>query len=280
MPAPEIAVAYVSVVPSLQGFAGDLRRQITPAANAAGDSAGEGFSSGFKAKALAGGAVIAAGFAKLMGDAFEQANVTSKLGASLGASSKDAAKYGKISGQLLAKGVVDNFEEGADTIRAVVNGGLVPPGATNKQLQSIATKMADVSKVFGTDMGTQTQAVSALMKNGLAPSADAALDVITTGMQKLGPNADDLLDSFASWGLTARPRSGCSARGSRRARATRTSSPTRSRNSRFGRLTAARAPRRDSRRLAWTPTRCQRRSPRAVSPPARGLTSRWTSFEA
>jgi len=201
MPAPEIAVAYVSIVPSLQGFQGDLRRQmVSPAANA-GQDAGEGFSGGFKGAAFAGALAIGAGFAKLMGQALEQANVTSKLQAQLGATSKDAGRYGKVAGQLLAKGVVDNFEEGAESIRAVVNGGLVKPDATNKQLESIATKMSDVARTFGTDMGMQTQAVSAMLKNGLAPDADAALDVIATGFQKLGPNADDLLETFQEYSV-------------------------------------------------------------------------------
>ncbi|MGW6754531.1 phage tail tape measure protein [Streptomyces sp. NPDC055006] len=208
MPAPEIAVAYVSIVPSLQGFAGDLRRQVMGAADdtgtAAGDSMGSKLKDGLKLGAVAAAAAAGALIVKGLGDAIDQANITSKLQAQLGASGKDAAKYGKVAGKLFSSGVTDTFEEGADTIRAIVNAGLVPPGATNKQLQSIATKMADVSKTFGTDMDMQTQAVSAMFKNKLSPSASDALDVITVGMQKLGPNADDLLETFQEYPVQLR----------------------------------------------------------------------------
>jgi phage-related minor tail protein len=203
MPAPEIAVAYVSIVPEIQGFARDLRAQIVGPAADAGDQAGEAAGGGLKEKLKVGAAAagIAAGAVLVKGiaDAIEQADITKKLQAQLGASGKDAARYGKVAGSLYAKGVTENFEQGAEAIRAVVNGGLVKPDATNKQLESIASKMSDVATTFGTDMGMQTQAVSALMKNGLAKNAGEALDVITTGMQKLGPNADDLLDTFQEY---------------------------------------------------------------------------------
>ncbi|WP_458085813.1 phage tail tape measure protein [Streptomyces malaysiensis] len=199
MSAPEIAVAYVSVVPSMRGFAGDVRRQLVGPTTTAGNQAGEGFASNLKTKALAGAAIAGAAVGKALTDALDQANVTRKLQAQLGATGKDADRYGKIAGKLYSKGIVDNFEEGAETIRSVVNAGLVPPDATNKQLESIASKMSDVSKTFGTDMSMQTQAVSALMKNGLAKNAGEALDVITVGMQKLGPNAEDLLETFQEY---------------------------------------------------------------------------------
>lgn len=203
MAAPEVAIAYVSIVPSLHGFQQTLRQQVVGPSERAGQEAGQGMSSkmsdglkkGAAAAAVAAGALIAKGLA----DAVEQANITSKLQAQLGASGKDAGKYGAVAGKLFSKGVTENFEQGAEAIRSVVNGGLVDPKATNKQLESIATKMTDVSTTFGTDLGTQTQAVSALMKNGLAKNAGDALDVITVGMQKLGPNADDLLDTFQEY---------------------------------------------------------------------------------
>ncbi|MCX4547278.1 phage tail tape measure protein [Streptomyces sp. NBC_01500] len=201
--APEIAVAYVSIVPEIQGFTRQLRQQIVgPAGDAgsnAGDAAGSGFGEKFKAGAAAAAVAAAAVIAKGLADAIEQSNITKKLQAQLGATSGDAKRYGDVAGKLYSKGITENFEQGAEAIRSVVNGGLVKPDATNAQLQSIATKMSDVATTFGTDMGTQTQAVSALMKNGLAKNAGDALDVITVGMQKLGPNADDLLDTFQEY---------------------------------------------------------------------------------
>lgn len=200
---PTVGYATLQVIPSVRGIGNEIRQQlIGPAGDAGGDAgqaAGDGLKDKLKKGALvagaAAGALLVAGIAK----AIDQANITSKLQAQLGATGKDAARYGKVAGQLYSQGITESFEQGAEVIRSVVNAGLVPPDATNRQLQSIAAQMSDVANTFGTDMSMQTQAVSALMKNKLAPDAKGALDVITVGMQKLGPNAEDLLETFQEY---------------------------------------------------------------------------------
>ncbi|KND30079.1 replication protein [Streptomyces stelliscabiei] len=200
---PNVGYATLQVIPSVRGIADELRSQLVGPAEDAGEEAGQAAGGNLKDKLLAGAAIAgaAAGAVLVAGitEAMEQANITSVLKGQLGATGKDAARYGKIAGQLYAKGIVEDVQAGADAIRAVVQGGLVPPDATNKQLKSIAAQMADVATTFGTDMGLQSQAVSALLKNGLAPNAKTALGIITTGFQKLGPNAEDLLETFQEY---------------------------------------------------------------------------------
>jgi phage-related minor tail protein len=200
---PTVGYATLQIIPSVRGIADELRQQLTGPAGDAGGDAGEAAGEGLKDKLLLGAAAAGAAAGALLvagiSEAMEQANITSTLQAQLGATSRDASRYGKIAGELYTKGITEDIAQGAEVIRSIVNAGLVPPDATNKQLESIAAKMADVSTTFGTDMSMQTQAVSALMKNGLAPSASSALDVITVGMQKLGPNAEDLLETFQEY---------------------------------------------------------------------------------
>ncbi|WP_405848172.1 replication protein [Streptomyces niveus] len=200
---PNVGYATIQIIPSVRGISDELRRQLVGPAGDAGGDAGEAAGSGLRDKMAAGAAVAGAAAGALLvagiTEAMDQASITSTLQAQLGATGQEAARYGKIAGKLYSSGITTDIQQGADTIRAIVNAGLTPPDATNKQLTSIATKMADVANTFGTDMSMQTQAVSALMKNGLAPSASAALDVITVGMQKLGPNAEDLLDTFQEY---------------------------------------------------------------------------------
>lgn len=201
--APEIAVAYVSIVPEVEGFARQLRQQIVgPTADAggqAGEAAGGTLKDKLKAGAAAAAAVAGAVLVKGFQEAFDHIDVKNRLAAQLGATSADADKYGKVAGKLYSKNVSDSFQDAADTIRAVAQSGMLPPDATNEQLQSIATKMSDISKTFETDMSMQSQAVSALLKNGLAKDATEALDLITVGFQKLGPNAEDLLETFQEY---------------------------------------------------------------------------------
>ncbi|MDX2694946.1 phage tail tape measure protein [Streptomyces ipomoeae] len=205
---PNVGYATLQIIPSVRGIADELRSQLVGPAEDAGQDAGQAAGGSLKEKILVGAAAagVAAGAVLVAGitEAMEQANITSTLQAQLGATSKDAAKYGKIAGQLYAKGIVEDVAEGAEVLRSIVNAGLVPPGATTKQLKSIAAQMADVSHTFGTDMSMQTQAVAAMLKNRLAPDAEAALDVITLGMQKLGPNAEDLLETFQEYSVQLR----------------------------------------------------------------------------
>jgi len=208
VPAPEIAVAYVSIVPEIQGFARELREQIVGPANDAGAEAGQSLGSSLRDKMKAG--VAAAGVAagallvKGISDAIDQAHVTKKLQAQLGASNADAAKYGKVAGKLYSTGVTESFEDAAEAIKAVMQAGIAPPGATNKQLQSIATKAADVANTFDQDLGGVTNAVSQMIRTGLAKNADEAFDILTKGFQSGANKADDLLDTFNEYGTQFR----------------------------------------------------------------------------
>ncbi|MFF8264069.1 phage tail tape measure protein [Streptomyces virginiae] len=202
---PTVGYAAIQIIPSVRGMGDELRKQLVGPAGDAGADAGEAAGGGLKKQLLVGVAAagVAAGAVLMKGitEAIEQAGVTSKLQAQLGATTKEAGKYGEIAGKLYSKGLTSSFQEGADAIRAVVNAGLISPDATNAQLESLSAKMSDVATVFGTDMSLQTQAVAAMFKNGLAPDAEAALDLITVGFQKLGPNAEDLLDTFQEYSI-------------------------------------------------------------------------------
>lgn len=202
---PNVGYATIQIIPSVRGIADELRSQLVGPAEDAGGDAGQAAGGTLKEKLLIGaaaagaaaGAILVAGIT----EAIEQAGITSTLQGQLGATAKDAGKYGEVAGKLYSKGLTATFQEGADAIRAIVNAGLVAPDATNAQLESLSAKMSDVATTFGTDMSLQTQAVSAMFKNGIAPSATDALDLITVGFQKLGPNAEDLLETFQEYSI-------------------------------------------------------------------------------
>ncbi|MEU1496049.1 phage tail tape measure protein [Streptomyces sp. NPDC005732] len=207
-----VGYATLQVIPSVRGISSELRRQLIGPAGDAGNDAGEAAGGGFRdaftgALAAIGVTEIAGKIGEQFTDAFEQAmeqsNVTGQLKAQLGASSKDAARYGKVAGQLFAKGITDDIDAAAESVRATVQGGLVPKNAT-KQLRVISGEMSDFATSFGTDLSLQSQAVSAQLKNGLAKNAQEALDVMTTGFQKLGPNAEDLLETFQEYPVQLR----------------------------------------------------------------------------
>lgn len=223
----------------VRGADGRLRNssgQFVAAGRQIGDDVGDGIGDGATAGAaeasggitdalgsikgiLIGGAIGAA-LMEGLGQAMEQGNVTSRLQAQLGATPAEAEKYGKIAGSMYANGLTEDFQGAADAIRATMSSGLLPPGATNAQIQSISTKVSDLASTFDLDLGQAANAVGQTMKNGLAPNAQTALDVITRGLQVMGPRADDIADTFNEYstifrqmGLSAADATGIMAQG-------------------------------------------------------------------
>ncbi|QDQ12466.1 phage tail tape measure protein [Streptomyces spectabilis] len=200
----EVGMGYVSIVPEVQGFAGELQRQVTGPAESAGQEGGQAAGEGFKGKmggvlkgglaaiGLAAAAVLTKGFM----DALDQGAINGKIQAQLGSTPEEAARYGKAAGQLYAGGVTDSVEEAAGAISGVMRSGILPPDATNAQIESIAGRVTDLSKTFELDLGQTSNAVGQMLKSGLAKDGTEALDILTAGMQKMGPRADDMADTM------------------------------------------------------------------------------------
>ncbi|MFF4751832.1 phage tail tape measure protein [Streptomyces sp. NPDC001270] len=169
------------------------------------DTAGESITGTLKGLAL--GAIGGSLGAALMGGiatAMEQDQITGKLAAQLGSTPAEAEKYGKIAGALYSNAITDDFQGAADAIKATMSSGLLPPDATNAQIESIATKVADLANTFEQDLGGVTNAVSQMLRTGLASSADEAFDVLTAGFQSSANKADDLVDTFNEYGTQFR----------------------------------------------------------------------------
>ncbi|MGW3072374.1 phage tail tape measure protein [Kitasatospora sp. NPDC001132] len=165
---------------------------------------------------------LAAGAALIKGvtGAMEQEQVAGKLGAQLGATPEVARQYGQIAGRMYADAVTEDVQGAADAIRSTMSAGLLPPGATNTQIQQIATKVHDLADTFELDLGQSANAAGQMIKTGLAKDGAEALDVMTRGMQVMGPRADDLADTFNEYstifrqmGLSATQATGLLAQG-------------------------------------------------------------------
>ncbi|MCO6747870.1 phage tail tape measure protein [Streptomyces sp. IpFD-1.1] len=141
---------------------------------------------------VAAGALLAHGF----GQALEQGQIAGRLGAQLGATPAEAKKYGEIAGSMYADAVTTDFQGAADAISATMRAGIAPPDATNAQIQSIATKVSDLATTFELDLGQTANAVGQMLKTGLAKNGTEALDILTKGLQNMGPRADDIADTF------------------------------------------------------------------------------------
>ncbi|MFB7007896.1 MULTISPECIES: phage tail tape measure protein [unclassified Streptomyces] len=201
---PRAGAVWVDVLPNMSGFGRQLDREIgepvARASNRAGAQGGESLLGSMKAKlavgALAVGAAAGALVAKGLEQSLEKQKATGRLKAQLGLSAKDAQKAGQAAGKLYADAVTGSVEDGASAVRAVMAAGIAPPKATTKQLAQIGTKVSDLADLFDLDLAQTANAVGQTMKTGLAKNSTEALDTIAAGMQKLGPRADDIADTF------------------------------------------------------------------------------------
>jgi phage-related minor tail protein len=222
----------------MQDLADDVEREAGQAGEAGGEALGEGLATeaeqgvekassrigtALKGVALAAGAAgLAAGAALVKGvtGAMEQEQVAGKLGAQLGATPELARQYGQIAGKLYAGAVTEDVESAAAAVRATMSSGLVPPGATTAQIEQIATRVHDLADTFELDLGQAANAAGQMIKTGLAKDGAEAIDVMTRGLQVMGPRADDLGDTFNEYstifrqlGLSATQATGLLAQG-------------------------------------------------------------------
>ncbi|WP_240812568.1 phage tail tape measure protein [Streptomyces sp. DASNCL29] len=192
----------------------DARGRFVTAGRQAGDGFGDGLTDGvrqgaddaegeatgmmgrLKLAAVGAGAAIGGVLLEGFGQVMEQSQITGKLGAQLGATPAVAQRYGQIAGQMYADAVTEDFQGAADAISAVMRAGIAPPDATNAQIKSIATNVSDLANTFELDLGQTANAVGQMIKTGLAKDGTEAVDALTVGLQKMGPRADDIADTF------------------------------------------------------------------------------------
>ncbi|WP_086697961.1 phage tail tape measure protein, partial [Streptomyces tricolor] len=200
------------IVRSADGRLRDARGRFVAAGRRIGDDVGDGATDGAEeggdeaASALEGGleqvkgliigGVIGAALMQGLTQAIEQGQITGRLAAQLGKTPTEAQRYGKLAGELYADAVTADFQTAADAISAVMRAGIAPQDATNAQLKSIATNVADLATTFELDLGQTANAVGQMIKTGLAKDGREAVDALTAGLQQMGPRADDIVDTF------------------------------------------------------------------------------------
>jgi hypothetical protein len=188
------------------GFTLFARDQASPVFDQVGQAAGQ-----LNARMAAAAAAIGVSFAGLgalvsesFTAAFDQLDIKSKLQAQLGTTDAVAKRQGEIAGSLYSHGIADSFQQAADAIKTAAQSGLVPPDATNKQLESISKKALDLANVFGQDMPRVTNAAAQMIRTGLVKDSTEAFDVLTRGFQTGANKADDLLDTVNEYGTQFR----------------------------------------------------------------------------
>ncbi len=183
-----------------------------------GDSASEAFSSGFDFDGLvsmaadafsgmagklgpvagAAGVATAGAFAVGLMNGMETEVSTDKLAAQLGGS-EWAESMGEVAGDLYLQGFGESVADTGDAVRRVVQNGLLPEDATNAQIEELTGRMLTFTDVMEQDMDMATQAVSNMLRTGIAEDGTEAFDILTRGVQQGADRAGDLLETFQEY---------------------------------------------------------------------------------
>jgi len=152
----------------------------------------------------AAGAAAGAGLVAAFTDSLEFESSAAKLQAQLGAGTPIAEQAGAVAGSLYAQAYGENLGQVNEAVRAVLQSGAVMAGASNAEIESVTANVMSLADAFGQDTTGAVNAVAQMMKTGLAPNAQAALDILTVGFQQGNDKAGDLLDTFNEYGTQFR----------------------------------------------------------------------------
>lgn len=158
---------------------------------------GGGFMSTLKGLGwAAAGAAIGALIMKGLEGAMDAEDAKAKLVAQLGATAEQSRVLGDAAGKLYSQAYGDSMSDVAEALGAVGSTLVDVSSKSQGELQSLAAKALDLSKIFDLDVNNAVASVGILMKTGMAKDATEAFDLITKGLQGV-PAAvrEDLLEA-------------------------------------------------------------------------------------
>lgn len=132
--------------------------------------------------------------AKGLGKAFENEKLNDRLAASLGATPKQAERFGKVASRLYAGAWGESMADVTTAVEAV--GSSFNRLKSNRGLEKVTAQALDFASIFQTDVPRATQVASTVMKSGLAKSATEAFDLMTAASQRVPSSLrEDVMDA-------------------------------------------------------------------------------------
>lgn len=175
----------------------------------AGDEIGSSLEAALTAIPVAGGIILAAvGIGKAISSNIEaglQVEVGyDRLQALTGIDPAAALRLGRAAGEAYANAYGTSIESNLDVARLSLQFGIIDADTTTREAQQVVQSMAGISDVLGEDVRPVATAVTTILKNGLANSAQEAFDLLAAGQREGANRAEDLLDTFTEYPVVLR----------------------------------------------------------------------------
>jgi phage-related minor tail protein len=178
--------------PAVGDAIGDAGDQAPDEGRSAGREYGKAMAAAAAGAVAAAGAIVATSLATSM----DMESGVAMLKAQLRLTTEQAAAAGEAAGKVYKTGIVDNLDIVRESIKAI---GMEMPSAMSDGSEAIAgmsIQLLNLNKAFDADMPAAIGAARKLVKTGLAPDFQSAMDLITTGFQSGLDTSGDFLDSL------------------------------------------------------------------------------------
>lgn len=137
--------------------------------------------------AAAGGAAIGLAISAAVAGGMDIEKANDKLAAQLGATGPEAARLGKIAGDLYSQNYGESIDQVNDAIGSVVSSIAGMRTASSADLQAATADALNFASAMNVDVSDAAVSAGALVNNGLAKNAGEAFDLLTATAQKAGP---------------------------------------------------------------------------------------------
>lgn len=145
---------------------------------------------------VAAGTAIAGMVADAMRKALEREELFAGLAVKVGAFGQESERLGKLAGELYTQAYGKSLDEVTEALAKVIQNIDGARSASDKALGDMTKQALTTAKVMDENVGAVTRAVSNILRNELAPNAEAAFDVLIRGQQEGVNKSEDLLDTF------------------------------------------------------------------------------------
>ncbi|MGW5877798.1 phage tail tape measure protein [Nocardiopsis terrae] len=176
-------------------------QQVASDASGSVQQAGQEMSSGLRtagtAAGAAGGAALGAGFA----DAMDLSRATGDFKAQLGVTSSEAQQLGNTASSLFARGFSGSLPEVSEAVSAVRQNMQFMADASASELEEVSRQALTVARALDIDVNEATRSVANMVSTGLAPSAEAAMDLLVRGGQRGADQYNDLADTMQEYSV-------------------------------------------------------------------------------
>lgn len=185
--------ALDNVGDSAQG-AGGLLGRLGPIGAAAGAAVGV---------AMAGAAMALGALKKAIDASLERANALGRMKAQLLLDPREAARYGRIAGQVYMDNWGESMEDASSIVRDaalyIMPTAAVMDAAIQPSLKVVSERVAALAATMEEDGKKVAVAIQHMLTTGMADSVDEAFNLLHAGIAKGVNSADDLLDTFIEY---------------------------------------------------------------------------------